>query len=238
MDVAGLKQAAPLRTVWEHVGLDWPTSGAKALCPLHEDERPSCHLYEGLGRWWCFVCDRGGDVLDLVQAVLDCDFTSAVEYLTAELNLDPSLVRRWSEARQRSESPAELLRRVSAQAHAEVVEHQRSVFGDASPELWLRLERQTFYAYDELLRQIRQGDLSVERGQYLLLTWWSWATGRATLPGRVIELFSVVGDPRNRDEQEQGAGDRGGDASGPPSGRARPPAATARGRRVRGRRGR
>jgi hypothetical protein len=236
MDVAGLKQAAPLRTVWEHVVGDWPAQGAKTLCPLHEDERPSCHLYESLGRWWCFVCDRGGDVIDLVQAVMDSDFTSAVEYLTTELDLDPSLVRRWSEARQRSESPAEVFRRVSAQAHAEVVEYLRSTFPDASPALWLRLERQTFHAYDELLRQIRQGDLNVERGQFLLLTWWSWATGRATLPGRVIELFGVVGDPRNRDEQEQAAGDRGGGASDSPGGRARPPAATTRGRRVRGRR--
>jgi DNA primase len=35
-------------------------------CPLpdHEDKTPSFYIYP-LGRWWCYGCKRGGDVVDL-----------------------------------------------------------------------------------------------------------------------------------------------------------------------------
>ena len=35
-------------------------------CPLpdHEDRTPSFYIYPP-GRWWCYGCDRGGDVVDL-----------------------------------------------------------------------------------------------------------------------------------------------------------------------------
>lgn len=38
-------------------------------CPLpdHEDRTPSFYIYPGEigGRWWCYGCGRGGDVIDL-----------------------------------------------------------------------------------------------------------------------------------------------------------------------------
>jgi DNA primase len=35
-------------------------------CPLpdHDDHEPSFYIYPP-GRWWCYGCDRGGDVIDL-----------------------------------------------------------------------------------------------------------------------------------------------------------------------------
>ena len=43
-------------------------------CPIpgHDDRTPSFHIWpgEGGGSWWCFgACARGGDVIDLCQAV-------------------------------------------------------------------------------------------------------------------------------------------------------------------------
>jgi hypothetical protein len=37
-----------------------------ARCPLpdHEDHDPSFYIYPP-GRWWCYGCNRGGDVIDL-----------------------------------------------------------------------------------------------------------------------------------------------------------------------------
>ena len=46
----------------------------KGSCPLpdHKDRSPSFYCYpDGHGlcsSWWCFGCDRGGDVVDLWQA--------------------------------------------------------------------------------------------------------------------------------------------------------------------------
>lgn len=42
-------------------------SGYVARCPVpgHPDEDPSCKLDVDEGRWYCFVCNRGGDVVDM-----------------------------------------------------------------------------------------------------------------------------------------------------------------------------
>lgn len=43
----------------------------KAHCPLHPDTKPSFHCYAtGMAGWFCFGCDRGGDVYDLGEFVL------------------------------------------------------------------------------------------------------------------------------------------------------------------------
>lgn len=36
----------------------------KALCPFHPDVNPSLHAYpDPEGGWWCYGCDRGGDII-------------------------------------------------------------------------------------------------------------------------------------------------------------------------------
>jgi hypothetical protein len=42
--------------------------GYKFMCPLHEDKHPSAHIYVSQKRWWCFVCNTGGDVIDYERA--------------------------------------------------------------------------------------------------------------------------------------------------------------------------
>ena len=54
---------------WDEVkptGRSW-----KARCPLHEDKRPSMHIYPEDNKWWCFVCNEGGDVIDYERARLN-----------------------------------------------------------------------------------------------------------------------------------------------------------------------
>lgn len=38
-----------------------------ARCPIpgHPDEHPSAKIDPDQGRWWCFVCDQGGDAVDM-----------------------------------------------------------------------------------------------------------------------------------------------------------------------------
>lgn len=42
-------------------------------CPIpdHEDDTPSFTVYQESGRWYCFGCSRGGDVLDLFMVCED-----------------------------------------------------------------------------------------------------------------------------------------------------------------------
>lgn len=47
------------------------------LCPVHRERHPSFYVHPERG-WWCFGCDRGGDVFRLVMELRGCDFPSAV----------------------------------------------------------------------------------------------------------------------------------------------------------------
>ncbi len=46
-----------------------------ALCPLpgHDEKTPSFVVYPGDRGWWCYGCQRGGDVVDLAQAAWGID---------------------------------------------------------------------------------------------------------------------------------------------------------------------
>lgn len=53
----------------------------KGLCPFHDERSPSFHVRPQLGRWHCFGCNEGGDVISFVQKIDGMTFTEAVEYL-------------------------------------------------------------------------------------------------------------------------------------------------------------
>ncbi len=64
----------------EHVG----------LCPFHEDTKPSLTIYrgnDGVDRYRCFACgagSEGGDVIDFVKAINNCDAVEAARILTGD----------------------------------------------------------------------------------------------------------------------------------------------------------
>jgi hypothetical protein len=69
-----LNEAVPLTTYAATV-TKLKTAGLRMVgsCPIpdHEDSTPSFTVYAESGRWYCFGCSRGGDVLDLFMAVDD-----------------------------------------------------------------------------------------------------------------------------------------------------------------------
>lgn len=48
------------------------------LCPFHDERTPSFHIYPNENRGWCFGCNQGGNVIDIVMKLRDCDFKEAV----------------------------------------------------------------------------------------------------------------------------------------------------------------
>jgi hypothetical protein len=49
-----------------------------ALCPFHEDHKPSFHIYPKENRGWCFGCNQGGDVISIAMRLHDYGFQEAV----------------------------------------------------------------------------------------------------------------------------------------------------------------
>lgn len=74
--------------VGKRLGLQ-PNRMGFCRCPAHGEKTASLKLYKQPGRgWYCFGCHQGGDVIRLVQTTLNCDFKTAVEWLSAEYGLD------------------------------------------------------------------------------------------------------------------------------------------------------
>jgi len=74
--------------VGQHVTLRTAGVGSmKGLCPFHDERSPSFHVRPQVGRWHCFGCGEGGDVISFVQKVDGLGFTEAVEYLAGRVGI-------------------------------------------------------------------------------------------------------------------------------------------------------
>jgi hypothetical protein len=102
-----VRDAAPIEEVARRYTKLEPFGGKAwftGRCPLpdHEDKTPSFYIYPP-GRWWCYGCNRGGDVVDLefhcgdYGELWEAMISLAVEYCV-EL---PRRTERWHEAQER-----------------------------------------------------------------------------------------------------------------------------------------
>ena len=87
-DVEHVREASQIdEVVAEHVTLKPAGIGSlKGLCPFHDEKSPSFNVRPAIGRWHCFGCGEGGDVIAFVQRVDHLAFAEAVERLAARLN--------------------------------------------------------------------------------------------------------------------------------------------------------
>ncbi len=53
----------------------------KAICPFHEDKKPSLDISTDKNLWYCFVCCEGGDVIKYVMKLEGLEFREAVRRL-------------------------------------------------------------------------------------------------------------------------------------------------------------
>lgn len=81
--VAELRATYPLWQAFAGLVVSTGPDRYKVLCPFHEDERQSCQVkrWNGAWLWRCFVCNDGGDVVDLVMRRERVNMRRAVEIL-------------------------------------------------------------------------------------------------------------------------------------------------------------
>ena len=63
------------------------TRSGTALCPWHSDRHPSLKLYEGDRGCWCFACQHGGDVVELVSGILGVSRVQAAQQINKDFAL-------------------------------------------------------------------------------------------------------------------------------------------------------
>lgn len=57
----------------------------KALCPWHNDKHPSLQYYPKSNTVYCFVCNRGGDSIDVGMAIWNLNFKETTQKLCTSL---------------------------------------------------------------------------------------------------------------------------------------------------------
>ncbi len=51
------------------------------LCPLHSEKHPSFFIYQETNSFYCYGCNKGGNVINLIMALENLSFKEAVKYL-------------------------------------------------------------------------------------------------------------------------------------------------------------
>ena len=95
-----IKSTLPMRSVCSHYGIDVNIRN-KALCPFHQDQKPSLHVYPGQKGWFCYVCGRGGSVIDFVMGLFNLDFHDAIRKINADFDLHLPLDNPLTDAEQK-----------------------------------------------------------------------------------------------------------------------------------------
>lgn len=88
-DVEVVKERASIEdVVRDHVTLTRAGTGRlKGLCPFHDEKTASFTVRPGHGRWHCFGCNEGGDVISFVMKVDHVSFVEAVEALAGRFGV-------------------------------------------------------------------------------------------------------------------------------------------------------
>ncbi|MGY4642898.1 DNA primase [Cellulomonas sp. URHB0016] len=88
-DVEAVRERVRIEeVVGQHVTLKTAGVGSlKGLCPFHDERSPSFHVRPQVGRYHCFGCGEGGDVISFVQKVDGLGFAEAVEHLAGRVGI-------------------------------------------------------------------------------------------------------------------------------------------------------
>ena len=94
-----------VEVVGQHVRLTRRGREFIGLCPFHQEKTPSFTVNQQMQSWYCFGCQRGGDIFKFVQELERTDFRGALEALAersgVELRSEDGRARERSQLRRR-----------------------------------------------------------------------------------------------------------------------------------------
>jgi DNA primase len=88
--IEAVKDAVPIADYAGTLTQMRSTNGTfRGRCPIHGGDNPqSFVVYPGQGRWHCFRCNEGGDVVDLARAVEGGELWEAMMVLAERYNVE------------------------------------------------------------------------------------------------------------------------------------------------------
>lgn len=81
-DIESLKSSLDIaEVIGRYISLKKSGYRFLGLCPFHEEKHPSFTVYPETQSWYCFSCNRGGDVINFIMLIENTDFKDAVSIL-------------------------------------------------------------------------------------------------------------------------------------------------------------
>ena len=77
-----------VEVVQQHVRLRKQGRELWGLCPFHQEKTASFHVNEQKQSWFCFGCQKGGDMFDFVELIEKTDFPGALRVLAEMANVE------------------------------------------------------------------------------------------------------------------------------------------------------
>ena len=153
-------------------------------CPFHDDRKASFVVYPESGRWWCFACNFGGDVIEFIQRIEGVSFKEALEILGGGKLPEPKrstpTPRRWRRPPGRERGPKldkedyRVLKAAAVFYHTAIFANRRALRYVLSRGISLPTIRRCMVGYargDRLARYLSFKGLPLERAHDLgLLT--------------------------------------------------------------------
>jgi len=152
--------------------------GYVALCPWHDDSRPSLKINPDRQTFKCWPCDIGGDIFSFVMKIEGVDFREALEMLADRAGIDLAPQRKQGD----QDSQFDRRNLYKAMAWAEGEFHQCLLKSpEAEPARQYLLERGI---NDESIQRFQLGFTPAK---------WDWLLGRAQQAGGAPAVLERVG---------------------------------------------
>lgn len=74
--------------IGEYLKLEKSGTNYKALCPFHNEKTPSFMVNAERNFWYCFGCQKGGDIFSFLMEIEGLEFREALERLAERTNVD------------------------------------------------------------------------------------------------------------------------------------------------------
>ncbi len=97
--------------VGSYIKLTKAGSSYKALCPFHNEKSPSFNVSPSREAFYCFGCNRGGDIFTFVESIEGVEFIDALKILAERAGVE--LKREASESRTERDKLLELMEDVT-----------------------------------------------------------------------------------------------------------------------------
>jgi len=128
----------PMRSVAEHYGFEL-SRGGRIKCPFHDDRNPSMKIYEGNRGYYCFACNRGGNVINFVSELFNIEKRDAMLKINEDFHL--GIVCEKPTLRQATELSKQVRKREIERRERERIETEQNERRQALLNEWIYLDK-------------------------------------------------------------------------------------------------